>query len=123
MTTERLKRFAPFLLLALLPLVAPPKLGGQVRDILVFCILALGLNVVVGYTGLLHLGIGAFFGIGAYIAGVLTIATNPFHLDFTASLVAVNCEIRAMPSAEVKVASMRPRPRRETDEVKAEASA
>jgi len=48
-------------------------MGGQIKDILIFCILALGLNVVVGYTGLLQLGIAAFFGIGAYITGILTV--------------------------------------------------
>ena len=35
-------------------------------------ILALGLNIVVGYAGLLDLGYAAFFAIGAYTTGILT---------------------------------------------------
>jgi branched-chain amino acid transport system permease protein len=87
MKPEAIKRMAPFLLLALLPLVAPPKLGGQVRDILVFSILALGLNVVVGYAGLLQLGIAAFFGIGAYITGILTVEQFPFQVGFWPAMI------------------------------------
>src|SRR5262249_57090550 len=48
-------------------------IGGRMPKLFIYAILALGLNVVVGYTGLLHLGIGAFFGIGAYITGILTV--------------------------------------------------
>ncbi len=54
-------------------------------DALIFVMLAVGLNIVVGYCGLLDLGYAAFFAIGAYTAGVLTttfgwpvIATIPF---------------------------------------------
>ncbi len=70
--------------LAVVPLLPffPSKLGGQLRDILIFCILALGLNVVVGYSGLLQLGIAAFFGIGAYITGILTVDMFPFQIGF-----------------------------------------
>jgi branched-chain amino acid transport system permease protein len=54
-------------------------IGGRMPKLFIYAILALGLNVVVGYTGLLHLGIGAFFGIGAYITGILTVPAYPFH--------------------------------------------
>ncbi len=37
-----------------------------------FAVLALGLNVVVGFAGLLDLGYAAFFAIGAYAYGILT---------------------------------------------------
>ena len=53
----------------------------------IFAILALGLNVVVGYTGLLHIGIAAFFAIGAYTAGILTAATYPFDAPFIVVLI------------------------------------
>jgi branched-chain amino acid transport system permease protein len=69
-----------------LPFVVGASFGDRLTDLFIFAILALGLNVVVGYTGLLHLGIGAFYGIGAYLAGILMISTNPFHLSFTSSL-------------------------------------
>ena len=87
MKPDFLKRAWPFLLLALLPIFASPKMGGQVRDILVFSILALGLNVVVGYAGLLQLGIAAFFGIGAYITGILTVDQFPFQIGFWPAMV------------------------------------
>ncbi len=63
------------------------SIGMQLTYIFIYAILALGLNVVVGYTGLLHLGIAAFFGIGAYIAGILTVPAYPFQVGFVAALV------------------------------------
>jgi branched-chain amino acid transport system permease protein len=39
---------------------------------LLFVVLALGLNVVVGFAGLLDLGYAAFFAIGAYTVGIFT---------------------------------------------------
>lgn len=41
--------------------------------VLLYMILALGLNIVPGFTGLLDLGYVGFYGIGAYTAGLLTI--------------------------------------------------
>jgi branched-chain amino acid transport system permease protein len=43
-----------------------------VIPILLYTLLALGLNVVVGYAGLLDLGYAAFFAIGAYVAALMT---------------------------------------------------
>ena len=37
-----------------------------------YATLALGLNIVVGFAGLLDLGYAAFFAIGAYTYGILT---------------------------------------------------
>src|SRR5215471_5382319 len=62
--------------------------GFDVSRLFIYAILALGLNVVVGYTGLLHLGIAAFFGIGAYITGILTVPAYPFQLGFVVALIA-----------------------------------
>jgi branched-chain amino acid transport system permease protein len=78
----------PRLVLLVLPRQLAEPIGSRVTDLFVFGILALGLNVVVGYTGLLHLGIGAFFGIGAYITGILTVGSYPFQVGLTAALVA-----------------------------------
>jgi len=86
--TERWLALGTLVALALFPLVASPRMGGQIKDILVFCILALGLNVVVGYTGLLQLGIAAFFGIGAYITGILTVTQFPFQWNFWPAMIA-----------------------------------
>jgi len=42
-----------------------------VTDAMIYVMLALGLNIVVGYAGLLDLGYAAFFAIGAYAMGLL----------------------------------------------------
>jgi branched-chain amino acid transport system permease protein len=81
-----------FVLLAAYPFLpfASPIRGEQFTFLLVYALLALGLNVVVGYTGLLHLGIAAFFGIGAYVVGILTVPLFPFQISFVpATAVAV----------------------------------
>lgn len=45
----------------------------------IYIVLALGLNIVVGFAGLLDLGYVAFYGIGAYTAALLS---TQFHLSF-----------------------------------------
>lgn len=57
---------------------------------LLYALLALGLNVIVGLTGLLHLGYAAFFAIGAYTYGFLNLHLHcPFWLGwFPAAIVA-----------------------------------
>ncbi|HLY11529.1 MAG TPA: branched-chain amino acid ABC transporter permease [Planctomycetota bacterium] len=85
---EKLVALAVLIGLLLFPAVASPRLGGEVKNILIFCILAMGLNVVVGYTGLLQLGIAAFFGIGAYITGILTVTQFPFQWNFWPAMAA-----------------------------------
>jgi branched-chain amino acid transport system permease protein len=62
------------------------SLGDQLPTVFIFAILALGLNVVVGYTGLLHLGIAAFFAVGAYVAGVLMAESYPFGVNIVVPL-------------------------------------
>ena len=57
--------------------------------IALFILLALGLNVVVGFAGLLDLGYAAFFAIGAYTVGFLTSASSffPYHeMNFWAAM-------------------------------------
>jgi branched-chain amino acid transport system permease protein len=71
-------RLASFLIVALALLVLPLVLqqGGNawVRIVdmaLLYVLLALGLNIVVGYAGLLDLGYVAFFAVGAYLFALL----------------------------------------------------
>lgn len=56
-----------------------------VIQILIFALLALGLNIVVGYAGLLDLGYAAFFAIGAYTTGFLS--SPQFNLEWNFWLV------------------------------------
>lgn len=48
----------------------------------IFVLLALGLNVVVGFAGLLDLGYAAFFAIGAYTYGMMASPQFGLHLPF-----------------------------------------
>lgn len=52
----------------------------------IFVMLAVGLNIVVGYCGLLDLGYAAFFAVGAYTSGILAIELD---LPLLATLPAV----------------------------------
>ena len=52
--------------------VAQTNWTATVIQIQIFAMLALGLNIVVGYAGLLDLGYAAFFAIGAYTTGLLS---------------------------------------------------
>lgn len=60
-----------------------------VFDTLIFCLLAIGLNVVVGWGGLLDLGYIAFFGVGAYTYAILS--SEQFDLHITALAVMAIC--------------------------------
>ena len=60
--------------LLILPLIAQQFGNAWVRIIdiaLLYVLLALGLNIVVGYAGLLDLGYVAFYAVGAYMFGLL----------------------------------------------------
>jgi branched-chain amino acid transport system permease protein len=69
-------RIASIGLLALVLLSVPFVVGRYPSEVLntvgLFALMGLGLNVVVGFAGLLDLGYVAFFAIGAYTMGVLT---------------------------------------------------
>jgi branched-chain amino acid transport system permease protein len=72
-------------LLLIFPLVDKTFKWGivnDVTDVLVLVVLALGLNIVVGYAGLLDLGYAAFFAIGAYTAGILTWPAHHLEWNF-----------------------------------------
>lgn len=68
-------------------LVVVPWLSSQyitviLTNALLYVVLCLGLNVVVGYAGLLDLGYAAFFAVGAYTIGILT----QFGINFWAAI-------------------------------------
>lgn len=58
-------------LFALVPFVASPYTLYVINTIGIVAIAAVGLNILIGYTGQISLGHGAFFGVGAYGAAVL----------------------------------------------------
>jgi branched-chain amino acid transport system permease protein len=77
-----------FIALALLaPLVSPSEYWtGVLARIALYATLALGLNVVVGFAGLLDLGYVAFFGIGSYLYAFLASPQFGIHLPFLAAV-------------------------------------
>lgn len=61
------------------PFISTPYLLYVINTIGIAAMAAIGLNILIGYTGLISLGHGAFFGVGAYAAGVLA---ADYHLPF-----------------------------------------
>jgi branched-chain amino acid transport system permease protein len=90
--------WAAFVGFAALPLVPGTDAAIYARQFLplfIYAVLGLGLNAVLGYTGLFHLGIAAFFGIGAYTTGILTVPLFPFQQSFLVA-VAVSAVVAAV---------------------------
>lgn len=99
MHTETLQRRTPALtlvgivligvVLAILPFVVGIAGQGWVRIMnfaLLYVMLALGLNIVVGFAGLLDLGYIAFYAVGAYTWALLASPHFGLHLPFWAIL-------------------------------------
>ena len=61
-----------FALLLVLPFILGTYLTEVVDNVGLFILMGLGLNIVVGFAGLLDLGYVAFYAIGAYTMGILT---------------------------------------------------
>lgn len=85
----RRARYGLYVAVLAVAIAYPPTLSGFWQEVLVdqigvFVLLAVGLNVVVGYAGLLDLGYIAFFAIGAYSGAYWTGALPvhpPFHVN------------------------------------------
>ena len=79
-------------LIVLLLIVLPLVTNNYYRDVLtlagMYIVLALGLNLVVGQAGLLHLGYVAFYAIGAYTYGILS---TLYGISFWPGIVAGAC--------------------------------
>jgi branched-chain amino acid transport system permease protein len=68
------------LIVATLPFMGPSDYVLRVGvNTLLFALLAVGLNVVVGYAGLLDLGYIAFYGFGAYLYAILSSSQFDLH--------------------------------------------
>jgi branched-chain amino acid transport system permease protein len=99
LTSNQLARYGGYLAVLLAAILIPPQLSVFWQQVLVsqigiFVLLTIGLNVVVGFAGLLDLGYIAFYAIGAYTAAYFTgypdskrghisplPAHPPFHLN------------------------------------------
>jgi branched-chain amino acid transport system permease protein len=93
MIGEWLNRYGLFVLLAgavVAPLLAPNDyVVGVLARICLYSLLALGLNIVVGFAGLLDIGYVAFFGIGSYAYAFLASPHFGLHLPFVLAMVIV----------------------------------
>lgn len=85
---DRIRRYGPLALLGIAAAVFPFFNQSVGLDIvwtsamvvaLIYCLQALGLNIVAGYAGMLDLGYVAFFAIGGYTAAFLN--SPQFHLN------------------------------------------
>jgi branched-chain amino acid transport system permease protein len=91
-TQKRAFRWGSRGIIAIIVLTLPMILGIYFAEILdnvgIYILMGLGLNIVVGFAGLLDLGYVAFYAIGAYTLGVLTTteAVGIFHLTFWEAL-------------------------------------
>jgi len=89
--------FSSAIALLVLPLIAQQFGSGPVRILdtaLLYVLLALGLNIVVGYAGLLDLGYVAFYAVGAYMFALLA---SPHLLDNFPAIAAMFPEGLHMP--------------------------
>ncbi len=79
---------------------------GNYPDLMIFagiyCLITIGLSLLMGYTGQISLGQAAFFGVGAYISGILTVqyGLNPW-LCMLIGMIVQNKFIKASPDWSV----------------------
>ncbi|MGH2446708.1 MAG: branched-chain amino acid ABC transporter permease [Candidatus Limnocylindria bacterium] len=100
---QRIERMAPdqrrtakivvWIAIAILVLAVPQIVGGRLSHVInvvgIYVLLGLGLNIVVGFAGLLDLGYVAFYAVGAYTTAILTSPASPLfapELSFWAAL-------------------------------------
>jgi len=93
--TDKKQQTMVFLIFVSAVLTAPFFLkGSYLLTVMVFVgintLLAIALNLLLGYAGQISLGHAAFFGIGAYISGILTsrFAVDPLLMMFVAAFCA-----------------------------------
>jgi branched-chain amino acid transport system permease protein len=95
-------RVGVFVLITLFALALPQLAGAFIAQVIVtlalFVLMGLGLNITLGFAGLLDLGFVAFYAIGAYTVGLLT-SYGPFGLQHISFWVAVPIAVLVAMSA------------------------
>lgn len=66
-----MSKFFSVAILVGIPFVGGPYVSNLLAEVLIFGILAMSLDLLIGYTGLVSFGHAAFFGVGAYAAILL----------------------------------------------------
>lgn len=93
------------LLFAVIPFVSSAYILYILNTIGIYAISVIGLNILIGYTGQISLGHGAFFGVGAYAAAALSTRLGvPFLLAVPAAgmITAAVGIVFGLPSARLK---------------------
>lgn len=93
------------ILFGVIPFISSPYILYVINTVGVAAIAAIGLNLLIGYTGQISLGHGAFVGVGAYSAAVLaTKASFPFWLAVPAAgvITALVGMVFGIPSVRLK---------------------
>lgn len=75
--------FGILLLFTLVPMLASPYMLYVVNMMGIAAIAAIGLNILIGFTGQISLGHGAFFGVGAYVGAI---SSASLHLPIFISI-------------------------------------
>jgi branched-chain amino acid transport system permease protein len=95
---------AKTILILLLTMIVVPIIGffntsylELAIQISIFAGLALGLNIVVGFAGLLDLGYVAFFAVGAYLWAMFTSPADTIFTTSGITLIPVNAEVLGIP--------------------------
>ena len=81
--------------LAIYPFAVPPYLLSLLTEVLIYGIFAMSLDLILGYAGLVSFGHAAFFGVGAYVAGIAAVRLNP-HMGLTLPLALVAAALAAL---------------------------
>jgi len=93
------------MLFGAVPFVSGPYLLYVLNIIAITSIAAIGLNILIGFTGQISLGHGAFFGVGAYAAAILATRVHmPFLLALPAAglITAMVGMVFGIPSGRLK---------------------
>ncbi|MCD6569513.1 MAG: branched-chain amino acid ABC transporter permease [Deltaproteobacteria bacterium] len=94
-----------FVLFAVIPVISGPYMLYVLNMIGIASIAAIGLNILIGFTGQISLGHGAFLGVGAYSGAILAISLGfPFWLAVPAAgiITAMVGMVFGIPSVRLK---------------------
>ena len=97
-------------LAVLLPFFFGSYRVGQFTQAMALAIAVLGLNLLVGYSGQISLGHGAFFALGAYTSAISIVDLGVPYL-LTLPLAGIVCGARRLPARAAGAAAARALPR------------
>ena len=104
-TAQRLRLLLILAAIVIFPFIAGPIEMRLVNNVMIAAIGAIGLNILVGYTGQISLGQGAFLAVGAYSSALLVVYLGvPWWLSIIAAafITAVVGAIFGIPSLRLK---------------------